>query len=162
MDHAAEEIASRKRRLFSPFFRAAQHYELAKALLHQGDLPQASQHFRISLALRPKAGLAENVYLGSLAWHAGQAESAQQAFEAALRVYDSSKRSGIDITDCLEFRSCALLGLGRVEEAEAALRQALTSRPANEGLRDEMWRLLLSCEHPPQGIERLTALLSPP
>jgi hypothetical protein len=164
LDHAAEEIAARKRRLFWPLFRAAQHYELAEALLHQGDLPQASQHFRISLGLRPKDGLAANVYLGALAWHAGQAESAQQAFEAALRVYDSSKMSGsLKASDCLEFRSCALLGLGRVEEAEAALRQALTSLPANPSSPlDEMWRLLLSSEHPPQGIERLTALLSPP
>jgi Flp pilus assembly protein TadD len=145
--------------------REAQHYKFAIAFLRQGDLPQATHHFRVGLGLRLKDGLAPNVYLGVLAWHAGQAESARQAFEAALRVYDSSKKSGnLRASICLELRSCALLGLGRAEEAESALRQALACRSANDGLPldDEMWRLLQSCEHPPQGLERLTALLSSP
>ncbi len=164
LDHAAEEIAAWKRRLLVPFSPADQHYELASAFLRQGDLPQATHHFRVRLGLRPKDGLGPNVYLGVLAWHAGQTESALQAFESALRVYDSSKKSGnLRASFCLELRSCALLGLGRVEEAESALRQALACRSAKDGLPlAYMWRLLQSCEHPPQGLERLTALLSSP
>jgi hypothetical protein len=165
LDQAAEEIAARKRRLLLPINRAGQHYNMARAFLRQGDLPQASHHFRVSLGLRPKDGLAPNVYLGVLAWHAGQTDSALQAFESALRVYDSSKKSGnLRASICLELRSCALLGLGRAEEAESALRQALACWSANDGLPldDEMWRLLQSCEHPPQGLERLKALLTPP
>jgi hypothetical protein len=165
LDHAAEEIAAWKRRLLVPIGRAVKHYNLIRVFLLQGDLPQASHHFRVSLGLRPKDGLGANVHLGVLAWHAGQAESARQTFEAALGVYDSSKRSGsYRASICLELRSCALLGLGRVDEAESALRQALACRAANDGLPldDEMWRLLQSCEHPPQGLERLTALLSSP
>jgi hypothetical protein len=164
LDHAAEEIAARKRRLLVPISRAEQHHDLAGAFLRQGDLPQASHHFRVSLGLRPKDGLSENVHLGVLAWQAGQTESALQAFESALLVYDSSKKSGnLRASICLELRACALLGLGRVEEAESALRQALACRSAKDGLPlAYMWRLLQSCEHPPQGLERLTALLSSP
>jgi hypothetical protein len=164
LDHSAEEIAAMKRGLLVPFFRAYQHFSLGRAFLRQGDLPQASQHFRINQRLWPKNGLGANVHLGVLAWHAGQKDSARQTFEAALRVYDSSKRSGsLPASACLELRSCALLGLDRVEEAESALQEALACRPYNDGLPlDEMWRLLQSCKHPPEGIERLTALLSPP
>jgi hypothetical protein len=165
LDHAAEEIAARKRGLMLPFLLSYGHYDLGRAFLRQGDLLQASQHFRIGLGLRPRAGLGANVHLGALAWQAGQTESARQSFEAALRVYDSSKKSGnLRASICLELRSCALLGLGRVEEAESALRQALACWSAHDGLPldDEMWRLLLSCEHPPQGLERLKALLTSP
>ncbi len=98
LDHAAEEIAARKRRLLVPINRAGQHYNLARAFLLQGSLPQASHHFRVNLGLRPKDGLGPNVHLGVLSWQTGQAELARQAFEAALRVYDSSKRSGIYYT----------------------------------------------------------------
>jgi hypothetical protein len=165
LDHAAEEIATRKRRLLVPINRVNNHYNLALVFLCQGDLPQASHHFRDSLGLRPKDGLGAYVHLGVLAWQARQAESARQVFEAALRVYDSSKRSGsLSASICLELRSCALLGLGRVEEAESTLCQALACWSANDGLPldDQMWRLLQSCEHPPQGIDRLKALLSTP
>lgn len=99
------------------------NYNLGKLRYAQRALPQAEQLLLRALEARPDFREAR-VLLGCVRLAQGQVQSALQGFEAALR------QDSRDLGTLYNY-ALALRAAGRLAEAQAALKQALTFEPKN-------------------------------
>lgn len=166
LDHATEMIKSRQRLLAVGIFgRQEIHFSIAMLLLAQGELRAAEKHLQESRSLHRNDAFEENTLLGVLAWQQGQRDAAGLCFTAALNIYETSKQINREKSRILEYRAMALLGLGRIDAAEASLQKAIASSELHLNEIDDQhdhllpWQLLEESNPAPAGLDRLMALL---
>jgi tetratricopeptide (TPR) repeat protein len=166
LDHATEMIKSRQRLLAVGIFgRQAIHFSIAMLLLAQGELRAAEKHLQESRSLHRNDAFEENTLLGVLAWQQGQRDAAGLCFTAALNIYETSKQINREKSRILEYRAMALLGLGRIDAAEASLQKAIASSELHLNEIDDQhdhllpWQMLEEPNPAPAGLDRLMALL---
>jgi serine/threonine protein kinase/Flp pilus assembly protein TadD len=100
---------------------AWEHYAVGRALLRDGDLPRATEHFEHALALQPQA-LWPNFAKGKCAYQQGQYEDAIVAFTACVVLAPESAW-------CYANRGLAYAALGRPHRALHDYDQALRLDP---------------------------------
>jgi tetratricopeptide (TPR) repeat protein len=114
---ALQELAS------PPSKKAVKAFQHAQKDAREGKLKQAAEQYRQILQSEPKYAEAHQE-LGALYLQMGQAEPARAEFVAARGL-------GLESPAVLGSLALALLQLGRVEESEAAAREALAKEPTN-------------------------------
>ncbi|HEX8435568.1 hypothetical protein [Archangium sp.] len=132
------------------------HVRLAELLLRRGEVERATFHYRECLRVYPGQLLAE-AGLGVIAEVSGQRRTATGHFQTVL---DEPLGQGVYEHEQHEARALALLCLGRATEAEADLRAALAELRGKRRLAWGPWLHLKRAARPPEGLERLWALLS--
>ena len=136
------------------------HNGLAACYLQLGRLKEAEAEFREEVRLSPDDALSAEVCLGVISRHQGQDETAAQHFERALALWDTAWRQRLQTpAGLLEGKACALLGIGRPQEALTALRQALDQQLPGDTIDFYLYDLLAEAPNPPAGLEEFVALL---
>ncbi len=108
-------------------------FNLGSYLLDRGEVGEAVDHFRRSLADRPGDPEALNS-LGVALFASGRREASLEAFREAARADAADPRPLANL-------GRALIEMGRQEEAAMAFREALTRNPANAVAREGLRRL---------------------
>jgi len=155
-----EAIAAYQRAIELDPTLATPHNNLGDEYLQLGRLEEAEAEFQERTRLSPDDALSAEVCLGVIARHRGDNEAAARHFERALAIWDTGWQRRLQSpAGLLENKALALLGLGRPQEALAALRQALDQRLPGETIDFYIYDLLAAASESPAGLEEMMALL---
>jgi tetratricopeptide (TPR) repeat protein len=131
------------------------HNNFGRLLLNSGQIPDAINHLRLSVAQKPDYYPAFN-NLGVALDHSGQYAEAIEALKEALRIDPVYTNALLNLSNTLQ-------QLGRLSEAREKLERALELRPDDAETQNNMGVLLASSNQVSQAIEhfRLATRLDP-
>jgi tetratricopeptide (TPR) repeat protein len=138
------------------------HNNLGSIYMKRHAFPEARHHFEERIRLRPQHSLGAYVSLGIMARHEGD-PAAEACFRRALESFEAAWQARYDTpAGFLEKKALALIGLGHRVEALQTLREMLAQREPGDEIELYRYELLRTAPCPPDGIDEMIALLSPP
>jgi tetratricopeptide (TPR) repeat protein len=122
------------------------HNNLALALAHQKRYPEAVDHFRQALAIRPRLATAHVSLAKILEEQWGRSEEAMEEIRLALEAQPDQPDAHYSMGALLEKK-------GRLEEAEWHYRQALELVDSNVNAHNQLGRVLMKLGRPSEAVE---------
>lgn len=132
---------------------------LANTYLQLRQLDEAEQYYKLRVEISPDTGFFAFVGLGIIARRQGRGDEANEYFERALTVWNSTLENYPESAASLyECRAVALLCLGQEEEALNSLQTSIPHRQKNYTFDVTDFELLAEAPNSPDGLSRLRSL----